>query len=153
MSSGFDSHLAALRSEYSDKLQRVRNLDRLVGRPGANGLAARLLSRDKWGKGVPQISKLKFPIKWDKYPIGSQYDVERAFFNPPKSEKGNLMLNGWTTDKFLRMMYQIPEMEVYLQTNGYGDFNRAGTARPDLVLVLFQRFLSVGGGPVQWGLP
>ena len=36
----------------------------------------------------------------------------------------DMMLKGWTQDKFLRMMFTIPEMQTYLDTNGYSDFSR-----------------------------
>ena len=34
------------------------------------------------------------------------------------------MSGGWTEDRFLRLMYQIPEMEIYLNTYGYQDWSQ-----------------------------
>ena len=45
-------------------------------------------------------------------------------FSPGAGQKRNMLAGGWTQDRFLKMMYQIPEMELYLETKGYKDFSK-----------------------------
>ena len=61
------------------------------------------------------------------YPEGDPNNIEwgaktkkKSRFSPTGPEK-NMISGGWTANRFLKLMYQIPEMEMYLDTDGYRD--------------------------------
>ena len=115
------NYLSHLRSKYSNLLEKVRDLDH--GR--TEKLSSLLLTKDIHKRELPNISGLEFPIKWDNYDAKSQKKLRKQFA-PDQSHMDHMISGGWTQDRFLKMMLQIPEMQLYLDTNGYRDFSKYG---------------------------
>ena len=118
------TQLAVLRQEYSKLLEKVKDLDRaLLGRSGHQPLAPKLLPQ-----GSPGIDSLKFPLDWKLYEHPTKTDEYGkkptvAAFAPPGTQN-RLIVGGWTNDKFVKLMFQIPEMQLYVDTKGYTDFSK-----------------------------
>ena len=89
------NYLAVLREKYGTLLQQVRELD------GGKGLSAHLLT-------LPEVGKL-LPLKWEEQPHPTRKTPIKVF-TPGAGQKRNMLAGGWTQDRFLKMMYQIPEM-------------------------------------------
>ena len=115
------NYLQLLRRKYSELLQQVTQLDR----DRSEKLSTLLLTKDALGRNMPNISHLEFPIKWDEYDTKGEKALRKQFA-PDPTHMDHMISRGWTQDRFLKMMLQIPEMELYLNTNGYRDFSPWG---------------------------
>ena len=96
------NYLEYLRRHYSDLLEQVRTLD--LAKKQA-GLSSILLSAVVGG--TPPIASLdgKWPMKWTNYKAGHT--------KVQLGETKYKIANGRTTDRFLKMMLQIPDCLLY----------------------------------------
>jgi len=104
---GDENYLETMRNRYKSLLEEVYDYDK---EQALKGRVRRVtLSRELYPEGNPH------QLVWDARVKGK---VGR--FSRSKPDKYTIS-DGWTANKFLKLMYQIPEMEMYLDTDGYAN--------------------------------
>ena len=122
-------HLAYLRRTYSDLLKKVLDRDAflLAQNTIEQGLGKQLMQAGKFNEDPfkREHGILQGDIDWGNSTLtrGKRKGEKDPTFSPHTTLEKTVS-GGWTGDNFLRLMYQIPEMELYLDTDGYQDWTQ-----------------------------